>query len=556
MGWKPDAATESIFATFAVNLSVATACMIIFEALRNYQLDIYSPKLRRKPWNEMLPQPGKYLLGWILPVWNASDDDILHAAGLDAYVLLRHLRMCYQICWMCSLIGGFALLSVYYTSNNDDDDGVYGVGLFSMANVPDQGKRLWAAVAFAYVFTFIFLYCIDAEYANFAQVRAKYVKGGEDDLPPQMHYSVIVENIPMHYRTSSKLKELLETFFPNQVQHAYVAISLSQLESLVKERDNMLAQLEDAIAYYESSGREKRRLIYLNNGIPIPKPGKGMEVQIVDAIDYLSDQISIRSAEIAELQLEAKLTETGANVGELQRAASMMAAAERGSMVSRDSAPSRLSGSPELSTASSISYARFTEDSIAVELLPAATTPSGKRALLPGEIDQKLLNALSSIKGTITSHLISATGFVTFRSKCVQAVAVGLPGLSAEFPELQVNAAPAPSDIIWSNLSASTEHTEAMAYLTSYLYYTGLAFWTVVLAFIATISNLSYLSESGYFSFLRTLDDTSYAILQGLLPVIIMITFLTIIPYVMELICLYIERRKTISIIQEEVFQW
>jgi hypothetical protein len=47
-----------------------------------------------------------------------------------------------------------------------------------------------------------------------------------------------------------------------------------------------------------------------------------------------------------------------------------------------------------------------------------------------------------------------------------------------------------------------------------------------------------------------------YAVLQGLFPVVIMMLLLTLVPYAMQLISRYIERRKTESSVQEQVFKW
>ena len=53
-------------------------------------------------------------------------------------------------------------------------DGVYGINKYSMANISLGGLRLWASVAFAYIFNFIFLYYLFKEYENFARVRSNY----------------------------------------------------------------------------------------------------------------------------------------------------------------------------------------------------------------------------------------------------------------------------------------------------------------------------------------------------------------------------------------------
>ena len=48
-----------------------------------------------------------------------------------------------------------------------------------------------------------------------------------------------------------------------------------------------------------------------------------------------------------------------------------------------------------------------------------------------------------------------------------------MPIISQQFPKVTAFAAPAPSDIIWENMSVSPEHTENVAYVSSIFYYTG-----------------------------------------------------------------------------------
>jgi hypothetical protein len=88
-------------------------------------------------------------------------------------------------------------------------------------------------------------------------------------------------------------------------------------------------------------------------------------------------------------------------------------------------------------------------------------------------------NALESVvkdaKETISHHLkSSATGFVTFKTRRAQVSAAQVPILSQRYPAVTASAAPAPSDIIWENITATPKQTENVAYLTSIFYYTGI----------------------------------------------------------------------------------
>jgi hypothetical protein len=48
-----------------------------------------------------------------------------------------------------------------------------------------------------------------------------------------------------------------------------------------------------------------------------------------------------------------------------------------------------------------------------------------------------------------------------------------VPIISQQYPKVIAAPAPAPSDIIWANMSATPDHTENVAYVTSMFYFTG-----------------------------------------------------------------------------------
>lgn len=536
MAWKPDADTYSVFATLGFNVVLAIGLMIVFEYFRYRQIDIYAPKLR-KPGGKELPNPGKFPFSWILRVWYASENDILKIAGMDAYVYLRFLKMCFNIGSICSL-GLVVLLPVYGTAAGSTSDEVYGINLYSMANIPENGNRLWASLIFIYLYTFVFLYFTFKEYENFVRARGLYFKGGDSSMPMQMNYSIIVENIPPAYRSKKQLKEFFELLFPGETMFSYIAISLTPLENATKLRKALLTRLETAIALYEASGRKNRPQIQLKNGVEVTAAG----TESTDMIDFLYDQIQILSEEIAEFQREA------------HEAADDLIVEDRKSIQSSSGANQPLDAIEMIQN--SLGDINITEKLSSVRDMSQSVRELSIKdvALSASKIDQKIISFITNYHEKITKRMLSATGLVTFKSRRTQAVAAQIPILSEDYPMMKVMNAPPPSDIIWDNMSASTEHTESVAFVTSLMYYTGLLFWSAVLAFISAISNLKNLET--YLTFLKSLDDTSYAFLQGILPVLVMLIFLSMVPMVMATVSIYVERRKTFSVVQQEVFKW
>jgi uncharacterized metal-binding protein len=75
----------------------------------------------------------------------------------------------------------------------------------------------------------------------------------------------------------------------------------------------------------------------------------------------------------------------------------------------------------------------------------------------------------------------------------------------------------------------------------------------VILASVAVLSDLSTLQH--YAPWLK-LGDIPKAILQGLLPVLVVILFSTLLHWVMDYVARIVERRKTHSQVQMEIFKW
>ena len=528
-----NAETSSVIATLIFNGAVGGALSIIFEISRIFQTDIYAPNTRKVEGKD-LPNAGIFPFSWVLPVLRVSDEDMIAIAGMDAYVHLRFIKLCFRIVVLCTFFGSVILCPLYATSLEDVNTNNEGITLFSMANIPQGSKRLWAPWICAYLFTFIFLYCIHKEYENFAKVRVHYFQTGDPRLPTQQNYSVLVENIPTEYRTSPKLKELFESFFGDCVACAHVATILTPLDSLVADRKALLVKLEGYIAVYEAGGLKERPHLDLLDGIVVAANGD----EQVDAIDYLYDKLSVLNEEIYILQRHADLIAHGTFGNEESEEVKMMEA-----------------------------HINDVRQSIVITPFPSTDEQDNdeeshsshieSRAPLSSKCkssERRLTHFLANYHKRITKNMVSSTGFVTFKSRRTQANAAQLPVLSGEFPRLKADPAPESRDIIWNNLSASSEHTQFVTFLTSLMYYVGLVFWGIALTFVAAVSNLSKLEP--FLPFLRDLDVTSRAILQGMLPVIVMMIFMLIVQIFMNSVSQYIERQKTFSRIQQKVFKW
>lgn len=103
---------------------------------------------------------------------------------------------------------------------------------------------------------------------------------------------------------------------------------------------------------------------------------------------------------------------------------------------------------------------------------------------------------------------VASTGVVTFKSRRTQAVAMQLLFLDSKYPEMFTIPAPAPNNLIWTNVNVPNHMIIKKSVLTSAGTYSGIIFRAVIVAFVASVSKLSNLEY--VLPFLKSLDSTSY----------------------------------------------
>lgn len=384
-----------------------------------------------------------------------------------------------------------------------------GIARLTMANITANGARLWAPFLCTWIFTLIFLYMLYKEFEAFVVLRHEFLASGDEDLPTQHLFSVVAENIPSKYQSSEQLGQLFESLFPGEVVCCQIGVKTAPLTEAYNERKLYLVGLEQAVAAYEASDREVKPMVSLKEGKVVCCGAK----EKVEAIPFYLKELQRMNEVIRQLKNDAD--EADITRGASSEAAELRRVAGGGS-------------TPEPSISNS---------DLESGALVSQRDRSGK-----------------SGRSQFSADSLAATGFVTFRSRSTRAVAHGVPILSADYPLLRALPAPAPNNILWVNIDASLDYIRFASMGTRVVLNAGLAFWALILAFISAISSLSNLEK--YLPFLKELDPISYALLEGQLPVIALIVFIALLPVIFTAVATHIERRKTVSDVQMEVFTW
>jgi hypothetical protein len=250
--------TDSLIDTFYLNLFVFGCLVAVLELFRHqksvYFTRMYSPRYRKSVVNrDRVPEkPSWYPFAWIGSIYSIDEKSFLRMVGLDGYMLLRFIAVCFKVCMFCSFFGCVVLVPVYQTAALNQEQ---RWNKFTMANIPDDyaSPRLWAPVVFVYVFSWYYCYLFYLEYKAFIKNRTTYLEFGDNDTRKQTYYTVIVENVPNDIKSVPMLTNYFEALFPGQIYSVEIALDVSNLEFLCDSRQTVRNKLEKSIAVFNAT---------------------------------------------------------------------------------------------------------------------------------------------------------------------------------------------------------------------------------------------------------------------------------------------------------------
>lgn len=124
--------------------------VLLFIILRQSQRRQYAPRtylgsLREQ---ERTPAPSSGIFGWITSMAKLSDEYVLRHHSLDAYLLLRYLKIATTIC----LVGCFITWPVLFPVNATGGGGLKQLDILTFGNVKNNLNRFYAHTFVAWIF--------------------------------------------------------------------------------------------------------------------------------------------------------------------------------------------------------------------------------------------------------------------------------------------------------------------------------------------------------------------------------------------------------------------
>lgn len=226
---------------------------------------------------------------------SASDKELLRCIGLDTFVLIRFLRLFFNITFFGFLGASFILFPTYILNKPYyDEDQVQGYFMLTINRLDHETSKnyLWVCFVFALFYLVFILHLLWIEWETFLPLRFDFLANGDVEnenedgvksfksrvvLPPQddvqLHLeqyrnSCIVEFIPDSHRRDTELFQFFDAVFPGQVKRTEVLLNTNELASLIKKRQSLIEKYERMYAQFSYENKKHR----LMNQDPFKKP--------------------------------------------------------------------------------------------------------------------------------------------------------------------------------------------------------------------------------------------------------------------------------------------
>jgi len=506
-------------------------------------------------------------LGWIPGVARASWASVRNTGGLDSYMFLRYIRLCFRITFTSAVWGMIILWPVYATG----DGGAKGWYFLSMANLTQGSGRLWVPIAFIWLQTFYVIFVMNEEYKHYLKCRFDFLTRGEGMVHGQQHmYSLLVERIPHELRSDRALFDYFNKLFPGKVHSTAVVLNLPDLERVSQKRKTVLRRLEKSMKSLEIRGRRpfhvvgRKRLRCCGvESLPVISssgdkngddsadfsdltPQRG---ERVDSINYYNRQLALINDKLARMQHEKiELAQKG---DKSFRPSQMISSAiERVTDVAEmtlGGSTQNISSDEDDGLIGGFKTTRKRRKSLALKILDRIGID-----FIHGGISY-IQHNIDEVVDSVVGATMSSTGFVTFRDLSTVTCAAKTP-LFHSADALICKMAPEPRDIIWENAHVNLSWSTGREWTANMLLGLGAILWSIPVASIQALATADQIANVPGMAWIETLNGGAVAgFVNGYLPVVLLLSLIMVLPMIFHVLALHYEDRKTQSDIQKSI---
>lgn len=240
------ASASQLVSTLVPTLLIAVAFFFAFVILRARFPRQYAPRTylgALRPQERTPPLPNS-LFGWLKPLNKIPDTYVLQHNSLDAFFLLRYLKMSVIITFVGCLFIWPILLPVNATGHANPPR--QQMDILTIGNIDPNssyGYRYYAHALLAWIYVAFIFFLVTREMIFYINLRQAYL------LSPlyaerMSSRTVLFQSVPLEYANETKIRLM----FGDQLKNVWIASATKKLEDMVEERTKLAMKLEGAEA--------------------------------------------------------------------------------------------------------------------------------------------------------------------------------------------------------------------------------------------------------------------------------------------------------------------
>lgn len=266
-----------------ISVTFGLSAFLAFCILRPRWTQLYNARKKQSQSAARLPDLPKTFFGWIPVLYNISREEVLVAAGLDAFAFLAFFRYAIKYLSITLFFALTVVLPVNYTYtgqclvpgwcplNGTNGTDALPNATFAGWTIPAEawkegkhddseprlaayGSYLWMYVVFTWFFTGIALYLLIDETKYIIHTRQAYL-GTQNTVTDR---TIRLSGIPSHLRSEEKLKQFIEELGIGKVDSVILCRNWQRLDNYIEDRMRCLRSLETHWAEYLGHSHTKR----------------------------------------------------------------------------------------------------------------------------------------------------------------------------------------------------------------------------------------------------------------------------------------------------------
>ncbi|KAE8152417.1 glycogen debranching enzyme [Aspergillus avenaceus] len=256
----PSRGQRDLYTQLVISLALGLSAFLSFCVLRPKWTELYAARRRQRCAASHLPELPDSFFGWIPVLYRITEEEVLHSAGLDAFVFLSFFKFAIRLLSAIFVFAVIVILPIHYKYTGkkgipgwDDDDTALGGDKEKKKPITDP-NYIWMYVVFTYIFTGLAIYMLLQETNKIIRIRQKYL-GSQTSTTDR---TIRLSGIPPEMASEEKIREFMEGLQVGKVESVTLCRDWCELDSLVDERLEILRNLERAwtkhLGYKRQSG--------------------------------------------------------------------------------------------------------------------------------------------------------------------------------------------------------------------------------------------------------------------------------------------------------------